>query len=269
MGPFPRAKGDLRYLLVSIDYMTKWVEAKVMRTINQQDYIKFMENILMRFGIPRILVSDNGPQFIGSEFESYLQERGIKHKKSSVAYPQGNGQVEVTNIILLRGIEKRLKESKSKWPEELLSVLWSPRTSTRESPFKLAYGTKVLPIEVGSPSHRAINFEEEANEEGLRTNMELIDEVRDQAIERMKKYKEKTREHFSKKSRVKNFQVGDLVLRDTEASDPTNTGKLMPKLEVPYKVKEVLRPGTYKLLNMDGSEVPNTLHGLRLRKFYQ
>ena len=85
----------------------------------------------------------------------------------------------------------------------------------------------------------------------------------------MEKYKEKTKEHFSKKSRVKNFQVGDLVLRDTEASDPTNTGKLMPKWEGPYKVKEVLRPGTYKLMNMDESEVPNTWHGLRLRKFYQ
>ncbi|XP_074359990.1 uncharacterized protein LOC141700112 [Apium graveolens] len=112
----------------------------------------------------------------------------------------------------------------------------------------------MMPIEVGSPSHRAINFDEMANEEGLRTNIELIDEVRDQAIEKMKKYKEKTKEHFSKKSRVKNFQVGDLVLRDTEASDPTNTGKLMPRWEGPYKVKEVLRPGTYKLINMDESE---------------
>ena len=68
-----------------------------------------MDNILMRFGIPRVLVSDNGPQFVGSDFENYLKERGIKHKKSSVAYPQGNGQVEVTNRILLRGIEKRLR----------------------------------------------------------------------------------------------------------------------------------------------------------------
>ncbi|XP_074337285.1 uncharacterized protein LOC141674460 [Apium graveolens] len=145
-----------------------------------------------------------------------------------------------------------------------------PQDKHRRTSFKLAYGTEaMLPIEVGSPSHRTINFEEEANEEGLRTNMELIDEVRDQAVEMMEKYKEKTREHFSKKSRVKNFQVGDLVLRDTEASDPTNTGNLIPKWEGPYKVKEVPRPGTYILLNMDGSEVPNTWHGLRLRKFYQ
>lgn len=101
MGPFPRAKGDLRYLLVAIDYMTKWAEAKALRTINQQDCIKFMDAIIMRFGLPLILVSDNGPQFVGSDFEKYLKDRGIKHKKSSVAYPQGNGQVEVTNRILL------------------------------------------------------------------------------------------------------------------------------------------------------------------------
>ncbi|XP_074362421.1 uncharacterized protein LOC141702693 [Apium graveolens] len=191
-----------------------------------------------------------------------------------MAYPQGNGKVEVTNRILLRGIEKRLKESKSKWPEELSSVLrsyrTSPWTSIGETPFKLAYGTQaMLPIEVRSPSHRAINFDEISNEEGLRTNMELIDELWDQAVVRMEKYKEKMKEHFNKKSIVKYFQVGDLVLRDIEASDPTNIGKLIPKWERPYKVKEVLRPGTYKLMNMDDSKVPNTWHGLKLRRYYQ
>ncbi|XP_074336453.1 uncharacterized protein LOC141673600 [Apium graveolens] len=118
----------------------------------------------------------------------------------------------------------------------------------------------MLSIEVGSPSHKAINFDEIANEEGPGTNIELIDEVRDQAITRMKKYKKKYKkkmeEHFSKKSKVKNFQFGDLVLRHIEASDPTNIGKLMPKWEGPYKVKEVLRPGTYKLMNMVTSRFP-------------
>ena len=114
-----------------------------MRTINQKDCIKFMNNILMRFRLPRVLVLDNGPQFVGSDFKNYLKERGIKHKKSSLAYPQENGQVEIINWILLRGIEKRLKESKNKWPEELPNVLWayrtSPQVSTWETPFKIAY----------------------------------------------------------------------------------------------------------------------------------
>lgn len=72
MGPFLRAKGDLRYLLVAIDYMTKWAEAKAMRIINQQNCIRFITGIIMRFGLPRVLVFDNGPQFAGLEIEEFL-----------------------------------------------------------------------------------------------------------------------------------------------------------------------------------------------------
>ena len=79
-----------------------------------------------------------------------------------------------------------------------------PRASTGETPFKLAYGTDVmLPIEVESPSYRAITFEEESNKEEFRTNLELIEKVRDQAVQRMEKYKEKTRAYFAKHTRVK------------------------------------------------------------------
>ena len=81
-------------------------------------------------------------------------------------------------------------------------------------------------------------------------------------------YKEKTKKHFAKRTRIRTFDEGDLVLRATEASDPRNTGKLMPKWEGPYKVKTVLRPGSYKLERLDGSEVNNTWHGDKLRKFY-
>ena len=69
--------------------MKKWAKVEKMRSINQKDCIKFMDNILMRFGLPLVLVSDNGPQFVSSDFESYLKEREIKHKKSFVAYLQG------------------------------------------------------------------------------------------------------------------------------------------------------------------------------------
>lgn len=119
MGPFLRAKGDLRNLLVAIDYMTKWAEAKVMRTINRQDCIRFIKGIIMHYGLPRFLVSDNGPQFAGIEIKDFSTKQGIQYRRSSVAYPQSNRQAEVINRTLLRGIEKRLNECKIKWPEEL------------------------------------------------------------------------------------------------------------------------------------------------------
>ncbi|XP_074355947.1 uncharacterized protein LOC141695612 [Apium graveolens] len=181
----------------------------------------------MRFGIPVVLISDNGPQFVGSEFKAYLKELGIKHKRVSVAHPQGNGQVEVTNRTILRGLEKRLEETKKTWPDELPKVLWSyrttPRTGTNETPFKLAYGTEArIPIEIGSPSHRVVNFDEISNIEGFKTNLELLDEIREEAVRKMEGYKEKTRLYFGKKAKIREYEEGDLVLRHTEASDPTN-----------------------------------------------
>lgn len=274
MGPFPKARNELQYVMVAIDYMTKWAEAKALRNITQEDAIKFVqEHVVSRFGIPVVLVSDNGTQFVGRKFTKYLSDLGIKHKKASVCHPQSNGQVEVTNRIIVRGLEKRLHGLKKKWPEELSSVLWSyrttARTSTQETPYKLSFGTEaLLPVEVGSPSHRLIHYDETDNECGLKTNLVLLEETREAAVEKMARYKEKTKEYFAKKTRIRTFTTGDMVLRATEASDPRRTGKLMPKWEGPYKVQEVLRPGSYKLQRMDGTEVNNTWHGEKLRKFY-
>lgn len=274
IGPFPKARGELQFLIVAVDYMTKWAEAKALRTITQEDAIKFVnEHIITRFGIPRVIVSDKGTQFVGAKFAKFLSYHGIKHKKSSVCHPQSNGQVEVTNRTIVRSIEKCLQTSKKKWPEELHKVLWAyrttARTSTNETPFKLSFGTEaLLPVEVGSPSFRLLHFEEQTNTEGLRTNMEFLDEVRDDAVRRMEIYKEKTKTFFARKTRLRSFDEGDLVLRAAEASDPRHTGKLMPKWEGPYKVKHVLNPGTYKLQRMDGTDVNNTWNGEKLRKFY-
>ena len=99
--------------------------------------------------------------------------------------------------------------------------------------------------------------------------MELLDEVRADAVQKMELYKEKTRDFFGKRVRMRAFQVGDLVNRATEASDPRHTGKLMPKWEGPYKITQVIRPGSYKLSRLDGTEVNNTWHAEKLKKYYQ
>ena len=111
MGPFPAAVRELKFLVVSIDYFTKWVEAKTLATITERNIRSFVwRNIICRYGIPRVLISDNGKQFDNSAFRDFCSELGIKNHYSLPAHPQANGQVEVTNRSLLKIIKTRSEE---------------------------------------------------------------------------------------------------------------------------------------------------------------
>ncbi|KAL0406124.1 UNVERIFIED_CONTAM: hypothetical protein Slati_3926300 [Sesamum latifolium] len=101
--------------------------------------------------------------------------------------PQSNGQVEVTNRILVQGIKRRLDQVGENWTKELTSVLWAykitPRGSTGESPFSLVYGTEaIIPAELGIPSHRVMHFSEECNSNLLKESLDLIEELREKAF---------------------------------------------------------------------------------------
>ena len=135
--------------MVGINYFTKWVEAEALATITDKNARSFVwRNIICRYGIPRMLVSDNGKQFDNDAFRDFCSQLGIKNHYSSLVHPQANGQVEVTNRSLLKIIKTRLEGAKGIWPEELPSVLWvyriTIRTSTWETPFRLAYGSDVV-----------------------------------------------------------------------------------------------------------------------------
>ena len=113
MGPFSTAIRQLKFLVVGIDYFTKWVEAEALATITEKNICSFVwRNIICRYGIPRVLVSDNGKQFNNSAFRDFCSELGIKNHYSSPAHPQANGQVEVTNRSLLMIIKTRLEGAK-------------------------------------------------------------------------------------------------------------------------------------------------------------
>lgn len=156
--PFPKALGNVCYLITATDYFTKWVEARPLANIRDVDTKKFIwESIITRFGIPYSLISDNGTQFNSEAFKEYWKGFGIRNVYSSVGYPQANGQAEVTNKVIVDGLKKRLEQAKGRWVEELPAILWayrtSPRRSTRESPFALAYRTEVvIPLQIGLPT---------------------------------------------------------------------------------------------------------------------
>ncbi|KAL0313126.1 UNVERIFIED_CONTAM: Ribonuclease HI [Sesamum radiatum] len=174
VGPFPQATGQRKFLIVAVDYFTKWVEAEALAKITEKEVIRFLwKNIVCRFGIPRALVSDNGTQFLGNKLRDWCKGLVIKQFFTSVSNPQANGQTEVTNRTILQHLKTRLGSAKGAWVDELPSVLWAyrttPRTTTGESPFNLCYGTEaVAPAEIGELSWRVKHYDSTSNAQGMR-----------------------------------------------------------------------------------------------------
>ena len=164
VGPFPKAIGNKKYLLVGADYFTKWVKAEPLANIRDVDAKKFLwKNIVTRFGVLNTLISDNGLQFDSKSFRRYCCELGITNRYSTPAYPQRNGQVEAINKVIVNELKKRLDDAKGRWVEELPHVLWiyqtTPRRSTGKTPFLMSYEAEaVIPIETGFPTLRTQMF---------------------------------------------------------------------------------------------------------------
>ena len=124
LGPLPLGKGQCKFIIVAVDYFTKWAEAEPLATIIEQKIRNFVwRAIICRFGIPRALVSDNGKQFDNSKFRDFCAELGIKNYYSSPAHPQSNGQAKVTIRTLKAALKTKLEDLKGKWVEYLLEVL--------------------------------------------------------------------------------------------------------------------------------------------------
>nr|POE58897.1 gypsy retrotransposon integrase-like protein 1 [Quercus suber] len=276
LGPFPLGVRQMKFLIVGIDYFTKWVEAESLANITQQNVKNFVwKNIVCRFGVPRVLVLDNGWQFDNALFRDFCLHFRIQNHYSSPAHPQANGQAEVANRSLLKLIKTRLEGAKGVWPDKLPGVLWAYRTTARtptgETPFKLAYGTEaVIPAEVHMANHRVAAYQDKDNEEQLRLNLDLIDEVRMDAEQRMTRYKNLMARQYDAMVKPRRFSVGDLVLKRVSlATKNPAHGKLGPNWEGPYRVVNCKRQGSYYLEGLDGRKLEHPWNVEHLRKYYQ
>ncbi|XP_017411652.2 uncharacterized protein LOC108323671 [Vigna angularis] len=232
VGPLPIAKAQNKFLLVAVDYFTKWIEAEPLSVISAQRVQKFIWRLICRFGHPQKIITDNGRQFIERKLEDYLNSLGIKHVTSSVEHPQTNGQAEAANKAILTELKKRLGEAKSLWVEELPEVLWAyrctPHGSTGDAPFNLTYGTDaMLPVEVGEPSLRRQITDMSLNEEQLRTNLDVLPERREVATIRAEAQRRMLSRRYNTKVKPITFKSGDLVWRKRgEARKNRAHGKL-------------------------------------------
>ena len=175
---------------------------------------------------------------------------------------------------MLKIIKTRLEGAKGVWPDELPSVLWAyrmtVRTPTGETPFKLAYGSEeVIPAEVHMANHRVIMYQDKDNEEQLRLNLDLIDEVRTDAEERTTRYKDLMARQHDAMVKPRRFNIGDLVLKKVSlATKNLALGKLGPNWEGPYRIINCKRQGSYYLEALDGRKLEHPWNVEHLRRYY-
>jgi len=156
------------------------------------------EHIITRFGIPRRLISDNEISFINKEMKNLTKAYYIKHGRSTPYYPQGNGQVEAINRVMLKILKKMKHEYRGKWSDHLADALWvcrsSVKTTTRFSPFSLIYRTEAIsPVELVVPMPRVVLAEnqedtEDTNNERRLANLEGLEEEGEVARRRSQRY---------------------------------------------------------------------------------
>nr|GEV73507.1 reverse transcriptase domain-containing protein [Tanacetum cinerariifolium] len=237
-GPFPEGQGKVKFLIVAMDYFTKWIEAKAVATIT-------------------------GGQFSDNPFNDWCDNLNITQRFASVKHPQSNGLVERANRSLGEGIKSRLGERNRNWVEELPHVLWAHRTMIKSShgdtPFSLTYGTKaVIPAEIEMPTYRIAAVDVVSNNEELRLNLDLLEEWREHVVIYKAKAKSKMTKYYNARVHGVTFKPGDFVYRSNDASHAVAGGKLGPKWEGPYEVTEALGDGAYKLRSMDETILPRT-----------
>ncbi|GJY84697.1 reverse transcriptase domain-containing protein [Tanacetum coccineum] len=234
MGPFPSSRGN-KYILVAVDYLLKWVEAKALPTNDARVVVKFLKSLFARFGTPRAIISDRGTHFCNDQFAKVMSKYGVTHRLATAYHPQMSGQVEVSNRGLKRILERTVGENHASWSE------WYDRPMT-------------LSMDISVPAYWALKHADF----DLKT---AGDHRKLQLNENSLIYKERTKKLHDSKIKNRIFNVGDQVLLFNSCLK-IFSGKLKNEWSG-LSLLTVFPYGTTKLSHSDGSNFKVNCHRLK------
>nr|GEW63844.1 reverse transcriptase domain-containing protein [Tanacetum cinerariifolium] len=237
IGLFPFSRGN-KYILVAVDYLSKWVDAKALPTNDSRVVCKFLKNLFTRFGAPRAIISDRGTHFYNDQFTKVVQKYSVTHRLATPYHPQTTVKVEVSNRGLKRILERAVGENHASWSDKLDDALWA---------FRTAYKTRI-----GCIPYKLIQINE-------------LNELCNQAYKNSLIYKEKTKRIHDSKIKNRVFNIDDRVLLFNSRLK-IFSGKLKSHWSGPFTISQVYPYGTVELSQPDGPNLK--FNGHRLKHYF-
>ncbi len=265
VGPLLQTDKGNRYIIVAMDYFTKWPEARATKEATAKEVSEFLlEEIICRHGCPKRILSDRGSHFNNQVIKEVMEKFKVDHGFSTPYHPKTNGLVERFNKTLCESLAK-LKTDKN-WDRMIAPTLFAYRSKIQEStklePFYLVYGRKpILPMD---KAEKKISL--------MQRIQEIIEEIpkgRWKAKEQIQKVQEKQKEYHDKRiTQKEEFNIGDKVLYYNAAKEKQWSGKLDEKWKGPYYIHQKMLKGSYKLKDLEGRILRTPVNGELLKRYF-